>query len=291
MELIAEKSAFRALCESRRRQAGTIGLVPTMGALHEGHLSLVRFARAANDFIVLSVFVNPLQFQEDADLSAYPRDLESDVKAAEAEGVDAVFAPSVEEMYPLGEPAVTVRPGRLAEILEGRARPGHFEGVATVVAKLFSLAGACRAYFGEKDYQQLLVVRGLVADLELPVEVVGCPVVREPDGLALSSRNRRLSERERKAATALSRALVAGRRSVERQVRDPEEVERAMRAVLEDERLVEPDYASVGDPATLERPVEIAAPVRLLVAARVGPVRLIDNMAAASSARGAPLIS
>jgi pantoate--beta-alanine ligase len=190
-----------------------------------------------------------------------------------------VFAPAVEEMYPgyPARPATVVHVDGVSEGLEGASRPGHFDGVATVVAKLFALAGRCRAYFGEKDFQQLAVVRVMTEELRLPVEVVGCATVREPDGLALSSRNARLSPDERRAARALARALEAGRAHVEGGGRDPARVEAAMRAVLVGEPLVEPDYAVVVDPNTLSTPSELRGALRLLVAARVGPVRLIDN--------------
>ncbi|HTZ08338.1 MAG TPA: pantoate--beta-alanine ligase, partial [Acidimicrobiales bacterium] len=228
-----------------------------------------------------------LQFGDAGDLAAYPRDLEGDVALAAGAGASLVFAPPVEEMYPghPTPPATALHVTGVSEGLEGAARPGHFDGVATVVAKLFALAGPCRAYFGEKDYQQLAVVRRLVADLSLPVEVVPCPTVRDEDGLALSSRNRRLSGDERRAATALWRALGAGRRCVEAGERDPAAVRAAMAAVLKGEPLVRPDYAEVVDPVTLRVPAEVRGEVRLLVAAGVGPVRLIDNEGALAPRR------
>jgi len=232
------------------------------------------------------VFVNPLQFDDAADLSAYPRDLRADVGLVRDAGAAIVFAPPVSEMYPghPAPPATSVHVAGVSEGLEGASRPGHFDGVATVVAKLFALAGPCRAYFGEKDFQQLAVVRQMVGDLSLPVEVVPCPTVREEDGLAMSSRNRRLAPDERRAATALWRALSAGRRCVEGGEQDPGRVGAVMRAVLAGEPLVACDYAVAVDPVTLGRPSVVDGELRLLVAARVGDVRLIDNEGAVAPA-------
>lgn len=263
-----------------RSGGGTVGFVPTMGALHEGHLSLVRAAREGCDCVAVSIFVNPAQFGDASDLAAYPRDLERDLSMCAAKGVAFVFGPPVEEMYPGGSLDTTVVPGSLGEVLEGPSRPGHFSAMATVVTKLLSIAGSCRAYFGEKDFQQLAVVRRLVADLDLPVEVVGCPTVREEDGVAMSSRNRRLGASERQAATALLRALLEGAGTVARGERAGATVARAMASVLEAEPFVALDYAEVADPRSLQRVDCIDAEVRLLVAATVGPVRLIDNLAA-----------
>jgi pantoate--beta-alanine ligase len=277
--VVTSAREFSALLDTERALGRSVGLVPTMGALHAGHRSLVERAAAQCDVVAVTVFVNPLQFNDDADLAAYPRHLDADAAMAAAAGASVVFAPPVEEMYP-GFPArvaTTVHVEDVSEGLEGASRPGHFDGVATVVAKLFALSGRCRAYFGEKDFQQLAVVRRMVADLSIPVEIVGCPTVRELDGLALSSRNARLSPSERRAASALHRALQAGRVRVEEGEGDPVRVRAAMTAVLVAEPLVTPDYAAVVDPDTLRAPTEIAGAVRLLVAARVGPVRLIDN--------------
>jgi len=249
--------------DAARAAGGTVGLVPTMGALHEGHASLIRRSAAECDLTAVTVFVNPLQFGPSEDFATYPRDLEADVEVAGAAGAGVLFAPSAEEMYP-ERPTVTVTVAG-EDAMEGAARPGHFDGVATVVAKLFNLAGPCRAYFGEKDWQQLRVVRRLAADLSFPVEVVACPTVREDDGLALSSRNVRLSEEERRAATVLYRALSAGVAARMAGERDPETVRRIMADTVAAEPLAALDYAEV-------------LPDRLLVAARVGSVRLIDNM-------------
>ncbi len=272
-------SEFSAALDTERALGRTVGLVPTMGALHAGHRSLIERAAAECDVVAVTVFVNPLQFDDAADLAAYPRDLDTDVAVARAAGASMVFAPPVQEMYGAHPERVasTVHVDGVSEGLEGASRPGHFDGVATVVAKLFALSGRCRAYFGEKDFQQLAVVRRMVADLSIPVTVVGCATVREVDGLALSSRNTRLSTDERRAALALHRALRAGRACVERGERDPARVSAAMTAVLVAQPLVTPDYAVVVDPLTLRSPAELAGEVRLLVAARVGNVRLIDN--------------
>ena len=239
--------------------------------------------------MAVTVFVNPLQFDDAADLAAYPRDLEADAAAARSAGASLVFAPPVEEMYgpDPARVATKVHVEGVTEGLEGASRPGHFDGVTTVVAKLFALSGRCRAYFGEKDYQQLAVVRRMAADLSIPVTIVGCPTVRELDGLAMSSRNTRLSPDERRAALALHRALRAGRSRVERGERDPARVRAAMTAVLVAEPLVTPDYAVVVDPGTLQCPTVLDGEVRLLVAARVGAVRLIDNEGACPVSAGA----
>ncbi|MGO8875610.1 MAG: pantoate--beta-alanine ligase [Acidimicrobiales bacterium] len=288
MELISRRDLVRTALQSARAAGDDVGFVPTMGALHAGHISLMEAARRDCDCVAVSIFVNPTQFGDATDLAAYPRDLAKDLAMCESAGVDVVFAPSVEEMYPGGSLETAVVPGALAEVLEGTSRPGHFTGVATVVTKLLSIAGACRVYFGEKDFQQLAVVRRLVADLDLPVEVVGCPTVRERDGLAMASRNGRLAAPERQAATALFRALSAGERLVAAGEPSAGAVALAMTAVLEAEPLVAADYAAVADPGALTPVTDIAGEVRLLVAARVGPVRLIDNVAARPPGAAAP---
>jgi pantoate--beta-alanine ligase len=296
-DVIETAAGCRARLDAARATGRTVGLVPTMGALHAGHTSLVARARAECDVVVVSIFVNPLQFGDPEDIARYPRTLEHDLAVCAEAGADVVFAPTVAEMYPSwpAPPATTVTVRGVSDAWEGASRPGHFDGVATVVAKLFSVAGPCRAYFGLKDFQQLAVVRHMAADLGVPVEVVGCPIVREPDGLALSSRNVRLSEAERVGALALSRALAAGRTAVAGGERDGAAVARAMRAVAVSEPLVQLDYAVAVDAATLEEVAVIEDPtgVRLLIAGLLGPVpvRLIDNSAAlegAEDAEGAP---
>jgi pantoate--beta-alanine ligase len=290
MEVIEGVADCRQLLQNARSQGRTVGLVPTMGALHAGHVSLVHRARTECDVVAVSIFVNPLQFGDPEDIARYPRTLERDLAVCADAGVDVVFAPTVSEMYP-GWPApnaTTVSVRGVSDGWEGASRPGHFDGVATVVAKLFSIAGPGRAYFGEKDYQQLAVVRQMTADLGLPVTVVGCPIVREPDGLALSSRNVRLSPDERIAAVVLSRALEAGRSLLADGVDASSAVAEAMRTVVAGQPLVQLDYAvAVGaeDLVALEVVAEPAS-ARLLIAAQVGPVRLIDNCAGAVAAPG-----
>ena len=257
----------RAELRSWRRR-GRVALVPTMGALHEGHLSLVREAQARADAVVVSIFVNPLQFGPGEDLDRYPRTLDADVEALRGEGVDVVFVPSAAEVYPGGPPQVTIDAGPLGDLLEGASRPGHFAGVLTVVAKLLGLVRPDVAVFGEKDYQQLTLIRRMVTDLELGVRIDGAPTVREPDGLALSSRNRFLTEQDREQALALSRALRAG------------SAEHTPAAVLEAATReltgLDTDYLALRGPDLGAAPD--SGPARLLVAARVGTTRLIDNV-------------
>lgn len=252
-------------------RGSTVGLVPTMGALHEGHLSLVRESRRRDARTVATIFVNPTQFVAGEDFESYPRDLDRDLERLQREGVHAVFAPEVEEMYPPGG-STAVRPPRVAEPLEGRHRPGHFEGVATVVTKLFNIAAPDRAYFGQKDAQQLAVIRALCRDLAFPVEVVACPIVRAEDGLALSSRNAYLDPAERKAATCLYRALRSAREAFAAGQRDPGALRARLRDVVGAEPLARPDYAEVVDPATFLSPGPLA-----VLAVRIGRARLIDN--------------
>ncbi len=272
------RAELAALLGGARAAGRRVALVPTMGALHEGHASLVRTARelVADGVVVVSVFVNPLQFGAGEDLDRYPRTLDADLEVCAREGVDVVFAPSVEEVYPGGEPQVMVRPGPLAKVLEGRSRPGHFRGVLTVVAKLFGLVRPDVAVFGQKDYQQLVLIQRMALDLNLGVEIVGAPTVREPDGLALSSRNRYLDAEHRDAATALSRALRAASGSASYGVDVAlDEARTELR-----EHLVDLDYLVITDPDLGPLPDDVPAgtEARILVAARVGATRLIDNM-------------
>jgi pantoate--beta-alanine ligase len=262
---------------------GEIGVVMTMGALHDGHRELIRVARRRCAVIVVTVFLNPLQFAPGEDLSRYPKTLETDVELCAAEDVDLVFAPSVAEVYPLGDqPQVRVQAGPLGEILEGDSRPGHFDGVLTVVAKLLHLTGPDVAYFGQKDAQQLLLIRRMCQDLDFPVEVVAVPTVRDPDGLALSSRNTYLTEADRDAALTLSRALHAGQSVAGH---GPAAVLAAAHEVLGGEQSVGLDYLALVDPVHL-RPVpeDYAGEALLAVAARVGTTRLIDNVMVAFGA-------
>lgn len=264
MRVLDRGDQLRKELDAARAAGRTVGLVPTMGALHEGHASLIRRSAAECDLTAVTVFVNPLQFGPSEDFATYPRDLSGDVDVAAAAGAEVLFAPPIEDIYP-ERPTVTVSVSD-EDVMEGAARPGHFDGVATVVAKLFNLAGPCRAYFGEKDWQQLRVVRRLVADLSFPVEVVACPTVRDAEGLALSSRNVGLSAVERRAATVLHRALRAGVAARMAGERSRDTIRRIMVDTVAREPLATLDYAEV-------------LPDRLLIAARVGSVRLIDNMA------------
>jgi pantoate--beta-alanine ligase len=267
-ETVADLRALRA------QLPGPVVLVPTMGALHEGHRTLVRAARAHGGRVVVSVFVNPTQFGPGEDYDRYPRTWDDDLAALAAEGVDLVFHPGVDEVYPPGPLGVTVTPGPLGSVLEGAVRPGHFAGVLTVVAKLFGLVRPDVAVFGEKDYQQLTLIRAMARELALGVEVVGVPTVREDDGMALSSRNRYLSPAERSAAAAISAALRAG---AEAGPRGADAVLAAARAVLAGAPELVPDYLELTDPDL--GPAPSTGPARLLVAARAGTTRLIDNLA------------
>jgi len=257
------------LAAARAGVAGSLALVPTMGALHDGHAELIRYAGTLADAVAVSLFVNPLQFGPAEDLDRYPRTLERDLELLDRLGVGLVFAPGATEMYPDGRPAVTVDPGPLGGVLEGASRPGHFAGVLTVVTKLLGLVRPDVAVFGEKDYQQLALIRRTVADLELGVRIVGAPTVRDPDGLALSSRNRYLSPEQRQQALALSRALRAGAEE------GPSGAGSVLKAATEELRGIDVDYLALRGVDL--GPAPAAGPARLLVAARVGTTRLIDN--------------
>ncbi len=270
----AELAAARAALAG---PVGPIGLVPTMGALHEGHAALMRFARAECASVITTIFVNPLQFGPDEDFDRYPRTLEADLDLCAAEGVDVVFAPSTEEMYGDGLPVVRVDPGVLGTRLEGESRPGHFSGVLTVVAKLLNLTRPDRAYFGEKDFQQLALVRRMVNDLDLPVAISGVPIVRDDDGVARSSRNRYLSADERRAAATIPAALAAGQAAGERSA-SRSAILAAAGDALAAEPLLRVDRIDVVDAETLAVPPAYSGrPGRLLLAAFAGSTRLIDN--------------
>jgi pantoate--beta-alanine ligase len=264
--------------EARARGLG-IGLVPTMGALHEGHGRLIERARAENGFVVVTVFVNPIQFNDASDYTAYPRTLDDDVAFSAARGADLVFAPSMQEMYPT-ETHTFIEVAGVSEPMEGAFRPGHFRGVATVVAKLFNIVPADRAYFGEKDAQQLAVIRRMVEDLNFPITLVEVETVREPDGLAMSSRNRRLGAGERRDALALHEALEEARRHVEAGESAASSVKARAFAVFSRYPSVQPEYLEIVDPAGMQPVERISAPVRIAGAMRVGAVRLIDNVLA-----------
>ena len=274
--MTAEPAVAETVADLRKRRAdlpGPVALVPTMGALHEGHRRLVRTAREQAASVVVSVFVNPTQFGPGEDFDRYPRTWDADLAALADEGADLVFHPPVDEVYPTGALGVTVEPGPLGGVLEGAVRPGHFAGVLTVVAKLFGLVRPDVAFFGEKDYQQLTLIRAMARELALGVEVVGVPTVRESDGLALSSRNRYLDPAQRAAAVVLSRALEGG---ADAGPRGAEAVLAAASAVLAGEPSLSLDYLSLTDPELGPAPADGAA--RLLVAARAGSTRLIDNV-------------
>ena len=279
--MVTTVAELRAELDAARHAGGRVGLVPTMGYLHDGHVSLMTAAVAANDLTATTIFVNPLQFAPTEDLAAYPRDLAGDTARCEAAGVGVLFTPSVEEMYPVPI-QTTVSVAGITQTMEGASRPTHFAGVATVVAKLFSLAGPCRAYFGEKDFQQLAVVRTMARDLSFPVDVVGCPTVREADGLAMSSRNAYLTAEERAAAPVLHWALQAGADAVRAGEGDPAVVRDLVAGLIGAELLAELDYAAVVDAATLEVVDPLAGEVRLLAAARFGRARLLDNVGVTS---------
>jgi pantoate--beta-alanine ligase len=253
-----------------------VGFVPTMGFLHEGHLSLVHQSKSECDHTIASIFVNPTQFGPNEDFNSYPRDLDHDLALLENAGVEAVFSPSVNEMYPKGTDTFVV-PGKIAERLESAVRPGHFRGVATVVLKLFNLVQPNKVYFGQKDAQQVAVIKQMVADLNVPVEIIVVPTVRESDGLAMSSRNTYLNQTERKAATVLYRSLILAESMVNTGERDPEEVKRAINDLISSEPLARIDYVSVADGDSLEEQTFIVKPVLISLAVRIGRTRLIDN--------------
>jgi pantoate--beta-alanine ligase len=276
MRVVRTVDDVRAALADPRRAGRMIGLVPTMGAFHEGHLSLIRQARAACDVVVVSLFVNPAQFNEQSDLQAYPRDEDRDAAQAAALGADYLFAPAPEEVYPPAF-ATTVSVAGITGVLEGAHRgPAHFDGVTTVVAKLFNIVAPDVAYFGQKDAQQAAVVQQMVRDLNMPLRIEVCETVREPDGLAMSSRNVHLSERDRERATALHRALLAADRAVADGARDPAAVIARARSVLDGVAL-EPDYLELVSADTFAPVQRIEGDVLALVAARVGSTRLIDN--------------
>jgi pantoate--beta-alanine ligase len=278
MELCRRPEAMRNWTEARRAEGKRVGFVPTMGYLHEGHLSLVRIARARGcDAVAASIFVNPTQFGPGEDYERYPRDEERDLAMLASEGVAAVFLPGVREMYPDGYQTYVEVTG-VSLGLCGAKRPGHFRGVATVVAKLLIVARPHVAVFGEKDYQQLAVIRAMARDLDLDVEVVGAPIVREADGLAMSSRNKYLQGEDRKAALCLYKGLSAARDLFDAGERDPDKIVKAARAMIMAEPRAKFEYAEARDPETLSTSLPASGRMTILVAARVGPARLIDNI-------------
>ncbi|MCP4959604.1 MAG: pantoate--beta-alanine ligase [Actinomycetia bacterium] len=273
---------LRVLLDAHRGNGHSVGFVPTMGYLHDGHASLMRAARVENDVVVTSIFVNPLQFAEDEDLSDYPRDLERDLQVCDEAGADVIFAPTADEMYSRPMSTVVEVP-EMAKRWEGASRPTHFAGVATVVAKLFSIVGTCSAYFGEKDFQQLRIITTMVEDLSFPIRVVGCPIRREDDGLAMSSRNIYLEGDQRAAATVLNRALRAAIGAFHNGETDGAVLSQLMASEVTAEPLAALDYAAVvrSDDLTTARTVDDTN--RLIIAADVGATRLIDNMGLGST--------
>lgn len=277
MEIITRISRMQARSQQLKREGKSIGFVPTMGALHEGHLSLMRRARAENDSLISSIFVNPTQFGPGEDYKTYPRNMDQDRDLAEGVGVDIIFAPSVSEMYPEGY-ATYIEVDGLTKELCGRSRPGHFRGVTTVVTKLFNIVRPDRAYFGQKDYQQTVVIKRMATDLHLGPEIIIMPIIREPDGLAMSSRNRCLSKEQRQAALVLSHSLKKAEEMLGRGERDGEIIKAQMAQLIQQEPLAEADYISVVDSDDLTESTEIKGQVLIALAVRIGQTRLIDNI-------------
>jgi pantoate--beta-alanine ligase len=276
MRVLSSIEALRAALAAAKAKGGTVGFVPTMGYLHAGHMELVSRARAENEIVVASIFVNPLQFGPAEDLSRYPRDLERDRAMLEAAGVDILFAPGVEDMYPQPMKTVVDVPELGCE-LEGAVRPGHFAGVATVVNKLFNIVQPRNAYFGEKDYQQVVIIKRMVDDLALPVRVVSVPTVRDADGLALSSRNVYLSEEERRAAVVVPRALDEAERLVAQGFTDPQVLKEKLVGFISREPLAKPEVVAVRDASTLQTVAKIDDPVVVALFVRIGTTKLLDN--------------
>ncbi|HEX3986567.1 MAG TPA: pantoate--beta-alanine ligase [Acidobacteriaceae bacterium] len=277
MKIVRTITDTRAAIADLRRQGRSLGLVPTMGALHEGHLSLVRAAKAACDAVAVTLFVNPTQFAPNEDLSKYPRTFEADGRLLEAENVDLLFVPEVAEMYPDGATTWVAVEG-IQDRLDGQSRPGHFRGVSTIVAKLFHIIGPDQAFFGQKDAAQVAILKRMVRDLDFNLELVVCPIVREPDGLAMSSRNRYLSPDDRRHALVLHRALRAVQASVQAGQSDAAPLIEAGLRVLAEEPSVRVDYLRIVDPDTLEDRPHVRDGALVAVAAFVGPARLIDNL-------------
>lgn len=275
-EIIRDPQELQRRLTELRKQGKTIGLVPTMGALHYGHLSLAIAAKEESDISVVSIFVNPTQFAPNEDFDKYPRTLDDDVELLSQIGVDFIFAPTPEKMYPRGFKS-TVQVGGLSEVLEGSFRPTHFNGVTTVVLKLFNITGADFAYFGQKDYQQVAVIKKMVCDLNLPIEIISCPIIREEDGLALSSRNRYLSPTDRKNAIVLSQSLKKAENLIHSGERNAQTVREEIRRMIETVSNAQIDYIAIVDPDSLIELENIAGNVVILLAVRIGSTRLIDN--------------
>ena len=278
MRVIRSIQEMYKLSESARKEGKIIGFVPTMGYLHEGHLSLIRIARKRCDLLVVSIFVNPTQFGPNEDLNSYPRDFERDSKLCEKEGVDVIFAPTAEEMYPDGYSTWVEVKGPVTEVLCGAFRPGHFRGVTTVVAKLFNIVQPHFAVFGQKDAQQLVVIKKMTRELNFPVEIVAAPTVREKDGLAMSSRNEYLNENERKVAPKIYQSLILAKNMLLRGERDTEKIKNEMRKFLENAKLIKVQYIDIVDADTLEPLKNARGRVMVALAAFLGRARLIDNI-------------
>ncbi len=276
MEIVTSIDQMKEFSERWKQEGKVISFVPTMGYLHDGHLALMKMARKKGDILVISIFVNPVQFGPGEDFERYPRDIERDKRLAESVGVDVIFMPEVSDMYP-DEFQTYVEVTKISQPLCGKSRPGHFRGVTTVVAKLFNIVKPHVAVFGEKDYQQLQVIKRMVKDLNMDVEILGHPIVREKDGLAMSSRNVYLSPEERKVALRISRSLETARNLVKSGVKSSEEVLHEVRRILTPDDKLKIDYVEIRDPENLEEVSEIISPALLAIAAFVGKARLIDN--------------
>jgi len=278
MKVLTTPLETQNYCRNRRAEGKQIGLVPTMGFLHEGHLSLVRGARGDNDCVVVSIFVNPTQFGPNEDFQSYPRDLECDCRLLEAEGVDLIFAPTAEEMYPTNSATFVEVAGSITKGLCGASRPNHFRGVTTVVSKLFNVVYPHRAYFGQKDAQQLAVIKRMVSDLNMDIKIVPMPIIREPDGLAMSSRNRYLNPEARRSATVLHRSLQLAKGFIEGGERNAEKVIAAIREMIEQVKLARIDYVEIVDVEGLEPVEEIEGEILIALAVFISEPRLIDNL-------------
>ena len=277
MEIAETIESVRSLVKAARSRGEKIGFVPTMGALHIGHISLIEAAVITCDFVVVSIFVNPTQFGPGEDLEKYPRPFEDDLEVCRKAGVDAVFAPTPEQIYP-GENLTWVNVEKLTEPLCGQFRPGHFRGVTTVCAKLFNIVAPDIAFFGQKDAQQVIVIKRMTADLNMPLEIVICPTVREPDGLAVSSRNKYLTGEQRKDATCVYKSLQKCQQMIDTGITDTQKIAAEMRKVLQQASSIEIEYVSIVDAETLANIEQIAGKVLAAVAVRIGPARLIDNI-------------
>ncbi|WP_456391982.1 pantoate--beta-alanine ligase [Persephonella sp.] len=276
--LITDISRMKETVKSLKKEGKSIGFVPTMGYLHEGHVSLIRCSRKDNDITVVSIFVNPIQFGKNEDLDRYPRDLDRDIEICKREGVDYLFYPDVRQMYPESYSTYVVVEG-LTEGLCGAFRPGHFKGVTTVVMKLFNIVQPDRAYFGKKDYQQYVVIKKMVEDLNMDVQIIGCPIIREEDGLAMSSRNKYLSPEERESALSLSRALFTAKEIFEKGETDPEKIKQKMRQIIQSYPHVRDiQYIEIVDPKTLQPKKRVEKGDVIALAVYVGDTRLIDNI-------------